>query len=135
MLARDRPPDRDAMRHDLAPGLMRLVYLLWIANVEKNARVQVAVAGVEDVADAQSVFLGNAIDEPQHRRNLRARDNAILCVIRRRESAERREGILAALPQKQAFLLRRRAPDFAGLHLHADLPDGFCLLGGNFAQS
>ena len=87
MLAGDRAAERDAEVEDLAarrsaarsasPG---------IALVVEDERVQVAVAGVEDVADAHAVLDCQLADPPQHLGQARARHDAVLHVVARADT-------------------------------------------------
>ena len=72
--------------------------------VVEHERVQVAVAGVEDARDPQAVLVAERVDPPQHLGQPRARDDAVLDVVARRDPAHRRERRLAAAPD------RARAP-------------------------
>ena len=97
--------------------------------------MQIAVAGVEDVADDQVVFLRDIADVSQHRGNLAARHHAILRVVRRADAPQRRESHLAALPQQRALFFVLGAPHLARLLLQADFPHRFRLLFHRLAQS
>ena len=64
--------------------------------VVADERVQVAVAGVEDVGDDQPVLLGQLVDPLEHLGQLGARDHAVLDEVVGRDPAHRRERRLAA---------------------------------------
>ncbi len=68
---------------------------LRVAFVEEQDRVNVAIARVEDVGDAQIVLATHFLDEAKDVRQLGARHNAVLRAITRRESADGAEGLLA----------------------------------------
>ncbi len=72
--------------------------------------MQIAVAGVKDVGDAQAVFLRQLPHARQHLRQLGARDGAVHAVIVGRDAADRRERRLAAGPEQQPLLLRGGDP-------------------------
>ena len=58
-------------------------------------------------------FCADFADVPQRRRDLRARHDAILHVIRRAHPAHRAERVLAALPQQIPLFGRSRDTKFA----------------------
>src|SRR5207247_1117143 len=66
--------------------------------VVEDERVEVSVAGVEDVADPEAVLALELGDPAQHLRELRPRDDAVLDVVAARDAAHRGERSLAALP-------------------------------------
>ena len=68
--------------------------------------MQVAVAGVEDVGDAEADLGGHAGDFVQHAREGGAGDDAVLHDVVGRDAAHGGEGGFAALPDEGA--LRRR---------------------------
>ena len=86
-----------------SPRANRVAELLFVALVEKNDGVQVAVARVKHVADLQAVFLADLADAPQRGRKFRARNHAVLRVVARRQPARRAKRVLAAFPQQIAF--------------------------------
>ena len=96
--------------------------------------MQVAIAGVEDVADHQVVLAPRLLDVLQHFGQARARDHAVLHVKSRTDAPERPEGVLAPLPQQVALLLRSRPAHFAGAVLPADGFDFVRLLVHGLAQ-
>ena len=51
------PPSADALVQDLVAGRQHALHLIGVAFVEQQDRVNVAVAGMEDVADAHVVLL------------------------------------------------------------------------------
>src|SRR5205814_9250258 len=57
VLAGDAPAGRDAGRHDLLAGQVDPADDVGITPVERDVGVQVAIAGVEDIADAQPVAI------------------------------------------------------------------------------
>ena len=62
MLARDRAARVDAGDEDLLRELLRARRLALDAAVVEDERVEVAVPGVEDVADAQAVLPRELVD-------------------------------------------------------------------------
>src|SRR5690606_30805099 len=84
-------------------GLLQLARLV---GVVKNERVQVAVAGVEYIGDAQSVFLGKLAHAGQNARQFLARNGTVHAIVVGRDAADGRESRLAARPEAQALLIR-----------------------------
>ena len=78
MLAGDRAADLGADLQDLAAGGDHPRLLAGHARIVEDVRVEVAVARVEDVADAEAVLGDDLVDPPQHVGQLRARDHAVL---------------------------------------------------------
>ena len=66
-------------------------------------RVQVAVAGVEDVHRDERVRVGDLVDAPQHLDEAGARDDRVVQVVVGRDAGDRAERRLAALPQQRAL--------------------------------
>ena len=99
VLAGDAAAEVDALVEDLVARQQDALHLLGVALVEQQDRVDVAVAGVKDVGDAQVVPLADVGDEPQDVRQLGARHDAVLRAVARAEPADRAEGLLAALPE------------------------------------
>ena len=97
---------------------------LALRGVVEYERVQVAVACVEDVADAEAVLLRELADPAQHLGELRPRHDAVLHVVVRRHPAHRRERALAAEPEKGALGVVPRHAHLEGAALAADPVDG-----------
>src|SRR5262249_59422909 len=95
----DAATEGDAGLEDLAPGRQHRLHLVGVALVEEQDGVDVAVAGVEDVADAEPVALAGAGDRAQDVGDARARHHAVLRAVAGRQPADRTEGALAALPE------------------------------------
>ena len=106
------PPTSTQSRRMSAPKLFGLVEFARLVGVVEDQRMQIAVAGVEDVGDAQAVLLRQLAHAGQHLRQFLARDGAVHAVIVGRDAADRRERRLAAGPEGQPLRLRRR--DAAG---------------------
>ena len=60
MLAGEHAADLDAELEDIRAECLRSLELARLVGVVENQRVQIAVAGVEDVGDAQPVVLATA---------------------------------------------------------------------------
>ena len=106
------PPSSTQARRISCPAGEDAPHLVGVALVVEQDRVDVAVAGVEDVGDAQAVALADGGDGAQDVGHLGARHDAVLRAVVRRQPADRAEGALAALPQRRALGLvaPRRAP-------------------------
>ena len=55
MLAGEAAADLDAELQDVGAGVLGLLQLARVVGVEQDQRVQIAVAGVEDVGDLEPV--------------------------------------------------------------------------------
>ncbi len=93
------PASMHASRISLGELLGPLRLALDRAVVE-DERVEVAVAGVEDVADPEAVLGRELVDPPQHLGQLRARHDAVLDVVVGADPAHRGEGGLAPAPDR-----------------------------------
>ena len=111
VLARDRAAVADAHAKNLAADVFGLRFFAGDASVVEHERMQVAVTGVKDVRDAQTGFGTQPRDLAQHRRDLFARDHAVLHVVVRRDTAHRGKRALAALPHQRAFGVVFGCPD------------------------
>ncbi len=100
MLAGERAAYLDAMAHDFSARRNDAGELLAIALVKQDKRMQVAVAGMKNVADLQIVFAADLLDAAQRFRQARARDDAVLHVIHRRKAAHGAKGVLSGLSTK-----------------------------------
>ena len=100
MLACDRAARVDARGHDQPRQLLRALGLARYRGVVADERVQVPVTGVEDVRHPQAVLARELVDPPQHLRQARARDHAVLHVVVGRDPAHRGERRLAGLPDQ-----------------------------------
>jgi hypothetical protein len=69
-------------------------------TTRSSSGVQIAVAGVEDVADAQPVRGDDGVHAVEHVRQLRPGDHAVHHHVGRRDAAVGAERRLAALPQQ-----------------------------------
>src|SRR5437879_12908647 len=68
MFASDGPTGRDARLHDLRARGFDALFECWVGRVERDIGVEIAVAGVKDVADHQSVTLRDSGDRSEERR-------------------------------------------------------------------
>src|SRR5262249_51304877 len=113
--------------HDLGAGGDDARLLTGLAGIVEDVRVEVAVAGMEDVADAQAVRGGDLVDAGQDLRQLRPRDHAVHRQVRGRAAAVGAEGRLAALPQQLPLGLVRRRADLARARFATGLHDALRL--------
>src|SRR6185295_15993997 len=66
VLAGDTAAEFDASREDFVPGGQRAADLAGVAFIVEDQRVEIAVAGVEDVRDAQAVAAAAIGDKAHH---------------------------------------------------------------------
>ncbi len=88
---------------DLAAQVFGAFQLTGLVGIEQDQRVHVAVAGVEHVGHAQAELLGQVGNPLEHARQLAARNGAVHAVVVRRNTADRREGVLASRPEAHAL--------------------------------
>ena len=77
VLAGDRAADLRADLHDLGPRRHHTRFLTLATRVVEDVGVEVAIARVEDVANAQAVGGHDLVHAAQHVRELGARDHAV----------------------------------------------------------
>src|SRR4030095_7164970 len=99
-----------------------------VALVEEDDRMDVAVAGVKDVADPELVALGGRGDAAEGLRHARPRDPALLGAVVRCEAADRPEGALPALPEQGALGVVAGEADLLGAVLATDARDALHLV-------
>src|SRR5918994_1814363 len=119
VLAGERAAGVEARVENRLCELPRLVRLARLGVVE-DERVEVAVARVEDVADAQSVLVREILDAAQHLGEARAWNDAVLHVVVGRDASHRRERRLAPLSEERSVGVGRRRPDLERRAEHAD---------------
>src|SRR4029079_18279848 len=101
VLAGDAAAERDARLEDLPTGGKHASDLSGVALVEQQDRMDVAVARMEHVADAQLVTLGRGGDRAQNVWYAGPRHHAVLRAIIPCQPADRPEGALAGLPEQR----------------------------------
>ena len=79
-------------------------------GIVEDERMQVAVAGMEHIGDAQAVLLRHLFHLGQHLRQPGARNGAVHAEIVGRDAADRRERRLAAGPEQQPLFFRGATP-------------------------
>ena len=105
VLAGDRSAQADAQAQDLRRQDLRAIVRAGLAAVVEDERVEVAVAGVEHVGDADAVRSRQRFDGRQRLAQPGTRDDAVLHDEVRAEASDRRERALAALPDPGALVL------------------------------
>src|SRR2546428_2133758 len=113
VLARDRAADLRAHLHDLRSGVDDTRLLAGLARIVQDVRMQVAVAGVEHVADAQPVRGDDLVHAPEHVWQLRARDDAVHHHVCARDAPLGADRGLATLPEQLALRLAPGRPHLA----------------------
>src|SRR5262245_61444040 len=124
VLARQRAARVDARLEDRLGERASALGLALGPCVVEDERVEIAVAGVEDVADPQAVLDLELGDPAQDLGQLRARDDAVLDVVVARDAAHRRERRLPSLPEQRPLVVVRGRPDLPGAGPGADRLDG-----------
>src|ERR1700680_3788163 len=104
MLARNRTALFDAEAEDLLACRAATLDLFGVAVIEQNERVQIAIAGMKNVADGEPVFFRDLLNKPQRRRNLAARHHSVVHVIRRTGASHCSERVLSPLPKPLPLL-------------------------------
>src|SRR5262245_50331395 len=123
VLAGDAAAKRHARLQDLPASGEHPGHLVGSTLVEQDDGMDVAVAGVEDVADAEPVPLRRRGDGAQDVGDARARHHAVLRAVARREATDGPEGALAGLPECGALRVVACEPQLtrvpgAADHLH-----------------
>ena len=104
MLAGQAAADLDAQLQDVGAEFLGGMEAGGIVGIEHDQRMQIAVAGVEDVGDLQAVAVRHLLDAAQHQRQLAGRDGAVHAQVVGADPADRAERALAAFPDRQRFL-------------------------------
>jgi len=125
----------DTEANDGVRGGDSTMELFFVAGVEKNDGMQVAVASVENVADLETVFFADAFDFAEGLRQFSARNHAVLNVVSGREASDGAEGVFAALPEKVALLGVAGDADFTRAVEFANFGDLRGVLFGGFAEA
>ena len=103
MLAGDRASVADADAEDVTGHLLGLLLFAGDTGVEEHERMEVAVAGVEDIGDPQAVLGSQIGDLLQDAGDLLARNDAVLHEVIAADPAHCGEGALAAFPHQLAL--------------------------------
>src|SRR5206468_1779583 len=108
VLAAHAAAERDARVEQLLVGLLRALQLTRLAVVVADQRVQVPVAGVEDVREEETVTLADRDHLAHDLRQLAARHHGVLEQVGGGDPADGARGLLAPLPQQRALGLVAR---------------------------
>src|ERR1044072_2948225 len=111
VLAGEHAADLDAELEDLGAELLGALQFARLVGIIEDQRMQVAVAGVKHIGDAQPELLGELARALQDQRQLGARNGAVHAVVVGRNAPDRRERCLAPGPEQEPFVLRRRDAD------------------------
>src|SRR6516164_7803959 len=115
MLTGDAAAAAQAFFQNVVTGVQHALHLLAVAFVEKQNRVDVAVAGMKNVGDPDLVLFADALNLTKNMGQLRARHDSVLRAIAGREAADRAKCLLAAFPEELALGFACRLPYLAGL--------------------
>ena len=131
VLARQHAAGGHAHPHDLVAGGVHPLEHARLALVEHEQRMEVAVAGVEDVHHDQLVAVGDLVHLPQHLAQPRPGHDGVVQVVVRLDAGDGAERALAALPDEGPLDVVGRHPHRAGAVGPADR--GHPLDGGGHA--
>src|SRR5437016_3189000 len=123
VLARHAAAEFNALVQNVVARRERAFHLIGIALIIQHQGMNIAVAGVKDIRDAQAVFPARRADEAHDLGQLRARHHAVLGEIIRTEPADSAERAFAAFPEQSAFVVVVRQTHFAGSIRFADFDD------------
>ena len=101
----------------------RQVQLIGLVGIVKDHRMQVSIAGMKHIGDAQVVLYRQLPDSRQRLRQFAARDGAVHAVIIGRDAADRRKRRLTAGPEQQPLLFGIRGAAGHRTALPRDLLD------------
>src|SRR6202050_731579 len=113
MFAGDGTAHFDAEADDFVRGDDCAAKLFFFASIKKNDGMQVAVAGVKNIADFESVFCAHLVDATEGVRQLGPRDYSVLHVVGRGEPPYGAESVLSTFPKQGALMLVARHAQFA----------------------
>ena len=106
VLAGQNAADLDAEPQDVVAERLRAFQFAGLVGVIEDQRMQIAVAGVEDIGDAQAVLRRPSASCAAARRPIFLRGyRAVHAVIVGRQASDGREGGLAPGPEQQPLLL------------------------------
>ena len=103
-LAHMAAADFDAEGEDVGAEFFRFGEAGGVVGVEHDERVEVAVAGVEDVGDLEVVLGAHFADAAQDVGELGGGDGAVHAHVVWRDAADGTEGAFAAFPDGEGFL-------------------------------
>jgi hypothetical protein len=135
VLAGESAADLDAIADDFVGGGDGSLEMRGIAGIVKNDGVEIAVAGMKDVADLESVGFSDFRNAAKGLRELGAWDDAVENVIAGSEPAKRAESVFATLPEELPLAGVACDANFAGAMSEADFVDGRGLRGNGFGEA
>src|SRR6202047_72053 len=98
MFSRKTPAHFDTRPQDVAPGTARAPPLVRVALVIEDNRMDIAVAGMKDIANPKLIALAHLRNHVQDVRQTRARHHAVLRRVIGRQPPDRTDRTLAPLP-------------------------------------
>jgi len=116
-----------AIADDFRGGLHGMFELPPIARIVENDGMKVAVAGVENIANVETISRADLADAAKRLRKFGARNDAVENIVAGSEAAKSAKGVLAAFPEKFAFGVVAGKADFAGVVGVRNFPDGSSL--------
>src|ERR1051326_5001463 len=124
----DRPACCDTDFHQLASRIFYSSHFICKARVKTDERMQIAVASVKNVRDAQLIACGDVVSGVEYLRQSRSRHNRILDHRVRRNTADRSKRAFACGPELLSLRFVARVATTARAILHADALNLFRLL-------
>ena len=108
MFAGQHAADFDAQAQDVVAEFLGAVEFARHVGIVEDQRVQVAIARMEHVGDAEAVLGRKLFHPPQHVRQLAARDGAVHAIVIGRDAPDGGKGRLSSRPEGHAlaFILR-----------------------------
>jgi len=131
----ERAADFETVADNFGGGLHGAFELRGVARIVEDDGVEIAVAGVKDVADLKTELRPDLPDAAKSLREFRTGNDAVENVIAGSETAEGAEGIFAAFPEKFAFGIVVGDANFAGVMRVANFRDGGGLCSDGFSES
>jgi hypothetical protein len=98
VLAGDAAAAADAFIQNLMTGRQHSPHLVGVALIEQQYGVNVAVAGMENVADANLMLGTDPLNLAENVRQLSSRDDAVLATITRGQPPDSAKSVLARFP-------------------------------------
>ncbi len=117
------PPAATEHADDLLAGGVNSIHDTWLALVEHQQRMQVAVAGMEHVHHQQVVSLDDLVDLAQHFGQPATGNDGVVQVVVGLDPGDGPECVLASLPQQRSLGFVLGDAHGAGAVLLADVDD------------
>src|SRR4051794_33139687 len=103
MFARQHAAKFDADPQDVGTKGFGALHFIGLIGIEKDERMQVAVAGIKNIGDAKIVFCGKIADSRQRLRQFAARNGAVHAEVVGRNPPNGGKSCLAPGPEQIAF--------------------------------